>query len=249
MRAARLLATIALLHGADQSAAQDSASLTIYGWLPSIDGSTQDNDADPLYEVEAESVLDALEMAAFAAGEIWRGDLGLMFDFAYVDLSSDVRLRNGPDLGLVDTDAETKAAFASVALARNLWRKPASSVDLYAGLRGYWVEAVANADLRLGARASADFSTAGDVTWLDPFLGVRAVVPVTDRWSLSGRADLGGFGLGSDLTWQALGVANFAATEALSLSLGYRYMSIDYQKGPVLDLDLYGPVVGLTFRF
>ena len=43
-----------------------------------------------------------------------------------------------------------------------------------------------------------------------------------------GQADIGGFGVGSDLTWSLLGTFNYVFTDKWSASLGYKYLSVDY---------------------
>jgi hypothetical protein len=74
--------------------------------------------------------------------------------------------------------------------------------------------------------------------------------PLAGRWSALGYFDIGGFGLGSDLTWQALLAANYQATENLFLSIGWRHLSIDYSdRGTVLEDTMSGPVIGATWRF
>ena len=62
---------------------------------------------------------------------------------------------------------------------------------------------------------------------------------------------MGGFGIdgSSDLTWQAYTGVNYAFTEKIAGNLGYRYMSIDYDDEIKLDVDIYGPVLGVTWRF
>lgn len=62
-----------------------------------------------------------------------------------------------------------------------------------------------------------------------------------------------GFGIGdsSNLTWQAQGTLDYAFTESFIGRLGYRYMSIDYDAGPdlTLDMNVYGPMIGVTWAF
>ncbi len=38
-------------------------------------------------------------------------------------------------------------------------------------------------------------------SWVDPVVASRVFVNLTDRLSLQAQADIGGFGVGSDLTW------------------------------------------------
>ncbi len=66
--------------------------------------------------------------------------------------------------------------------------------------------------------------------------------------------DVGGFGVGSDFTWQLFGgyAFDFWGSNLHGL-VGYRALAVDYtQDGPSknnLDLILHGPVVGLSFRW
>src|SRR5690606_33185130 len=89
-----------------------------------------------------------------------------------------------------------------------------------------------------------------DSTFVDPIAGVRWRQAVSPRWSSMAYADFGGFGLGSDATWQLLALANYQASEQVFVSLGYRHQQLDYRdKGKRLDMALSGPMLGLTWRF
>lgn len=64
------------------------------------------------------------------------------------------------------------------------------------------------------------------------------------------QADIGGFGVGADFTWQVLGTVNYLLTDHLSVSAGYKHLAIDYDDdGYVFDATLSGPVLGITYRF
>ncbi|CAM5210576.1 hypothetical protein CDEF62S_02555 [Castellaniella defragrans] len=62
--------------------------------------------------------------------------------------------------------------------------------------------------------------------WVDPLVGLRAFLPLTEKLSLQGQADIGGFGAGSDLTWSALATANYVFSSRLSVSLGYKVLDV-----------------------
>jgi len=68
------------------------------------------------------------------------------------------------------------------------------------------------------------------------------------------RADIGGFGLGSDLTWQIQAYAGYRFSKLFQITAGYRIMSIDYEKGSgqdrfLYDMNTFGPVLRLGFNF
>jgi opacity protein-like surface antigen len=85
---------------------------------------------------------------------------------------------------------------------------------------------------------------------VDPYIGVRVQHPLTDRLTVVGYADVGGFGVGSDSTWQALVGASYEFTKTISGKFGYRYLSVDYDKGGFLyDMANSGVYAGVGFRF
>ena len=50
-------------------------------------------------------------------------------------------------------------------------------------------------------------------------------------WYLTGKADIGGFGLGSEITWQAYGALGCQVSRWCTLEAGYRYLYTDYNQG------------------
>jgi opacity protein-like surface antigen len=75
-------------------------------------------------------------------------------------------------------------------------------------------------------------------------------MPLTDQLSVGGFVDVGGFGAGSEFTWEIFGGIDYAISDRVSAVAGFRYISIDYEASAAdVDLDTYGPVMGLTVRF
>ena len=61
---------------------------------------------------------------------------------------------------------------------------------------------------------------------------------------------IGGFGAGSELTWDALGVIGYQFNDSISAVAGYRHLDVDYHDdGFVFDVELSGPVIGMTITF
>jgi hypothetical protein len=107
---------------------------------------------------------------------------------------------------------------------REAWRKPlgepvveqgmrqrAFALDLLAGMRVMIVET--DLDLETSSPVpeldGLQRSFGDTETWVDPLIGARATLDLTDRVFLLARGDVGGFHLGSDLsseTWLNLGV-------------------------------------------
>ena len=98
-------------------------------------------------------------------------------------------------------------------------------------------------------------SVSGDAGWFDFIAGGRVLWQATDRWSLMGRTDFGGFdfNFSSDFSWNGVSFVGFDATDWLQILLGFRVLYTDYSDGRgdnrfVFDTWMYGPVIGLKFH-
>lgn len=90
----------------------------------------------------------------------------------------------------------------------------------------------------------------GSKSWVDPFVGFRARYNFTDKLYAMTRADIGGFGVGSDLAWQAYGALGWQFNRHWSTELGYRHLAEDYKSGGfVFDAALAGAYLGITYKF
>ncbi len=94
----------------------------------------------------------------------------------------------------------------------------------------------------------------GTQEWYDPIIGAKGSLPLTKSLSFDVRGDIGGFGVGSDLTWQAFPYLNWRFAKWGSAQLGYRWVFNDYKDGSGGSLFRYnvlmqGPQIGFTFHF
>ena len=148
------------------------------------------------------------------------------------------------------------------------WGAPhsATAMDVLGGAR-YWNQ---QADLSLAITGTVDLDSlglkrsgsraiarSGTLEWVDPFVGLRVRHELSPGHELQFLGDVGGFGAGSDLTWQLFAGYAFDFTVAHSTLygvVGYRALAVDYSEGSGLnqnniDLILHGPVAGLSFRW
>lgn len=94
----------------------------------------------------------------------------------------------------------------------------------------------------------------GTQEWWDPIVGANLSLPIGKKFNFNVRGDIGGFGFGSDLTWQAFPYFSWQLTKWGSLQLGYRWLYMDYETGSgtsrfKYDMLIQGPQVGITFHF
>jgi hypothetical protein len=91
-------------------------------------------------------------------------------------------------------------------------------------------------------------------TFYDPILISRLSTDIGGKWYFQLRGDLGGFGIGSDFSWQLQAYAGYRFTTLFQLSAGYRIIGIDYDEGAhakrfIFDMNEFGPLIRMGFNF
>jgi hypothetical protein len=254
--------------------------ITSYGWAINIAGSltargqTVDVNASFIDLVQKSDSLLAW-MSYFEAD---KGRVGFYGDLVWTRLGfsrSTAAYRNPlPGLQLSATANAalvTDLVIAEIGGLYEVHRWPGSdgsftAVDALLGFR-YWnstasvsVDALATANYApLGLSASRQFgvSLSNTMQWVDPLVGLRLRHQFTPHQNIMVRGDIGGFGLGSQLTWQALGVYSYewqADRVRIAAVVGYRAIGVNYSAGSGFDanglnLVFHGPVIGIGLRF
>jgi len=127
-----------------------------------------------------------------------------------------------------------------------------TKVDLLGAARYTQLDAGLNLTVATGLPLLPDGSNniSGTENWWDPVIGARALVPLADAWTLVGYADFGGFGVGSDSTYQLLAGVNWQFAKSVNAKAGYRYLYQDYNNNNfVWDMTSSGFYLGAGFRF
>lgn len=240
----RVAMTVAALVAAGAPAgAQDwSGTFTLYGWIPAISGEAARADGGPRVELDGGEAFETDGFAPSATASVRRGRLGFLFDMTYADLTTDGAVLAA---ATAPAEVETKLLIASAAATWRFQDGAGRFAEAYGGLRAF--DAEVDFDVASGAQAGRRSAAA---RWIDPILGLRGALPLGERWSLSGLGDIGGFDVGSDLTYQVYGGLNYAFSGKFLATIGYRYMKIDYDDEELdIDVDIQGPVIGLTYIF
>lgn len=223
-----------------------TGSVTPYIWGAGLDGTIRPVRGGPSADVSQSfsDVLDQLDFGLFVAGYARRDRFVVFADIDYIALSDSGGAP--PALAPVDRLEADLDAFWGTLLAG--WRvvdDRQGYIDLMAGVRAWRIRGDVKAEVA-GTTAARGEKT---VRFADPLVAVRAQARVGERVAILGQADVGG-GTGADSTWQVFGAVNYDMTERLVLSLGYRYLDVDYDDdGQTFDFHLDGPLVGLSWTF
>jgi opacity protein-like surface antigen len=225
---------------------------TPYVWLSGVDGRSRLG-SSPLLEANMTpaEVFEDLDFALMGAFEARLGAWGVALDGLHARLSdrgSATRLVQGVPV-TVRGRVQVRQSLAAVSgLYRTIdGERP---LDLEFGAR--WHRVSVRADL--SATALGQLLLTADPSfgrsWWDPYVGLRGRTPLAPRWSLFGQADIGGFGLGSDLTWQVLAGVQYDISQRYSAKLGYRFLHVDYDHdGFRHETDTSGLFAGMAIRF
>jgi len=211
--------------------------VTLYGWGAGIGGDFTPFTGGPTlsFDKSLSEVLEDLDAAFFVTGLAIRGDFVVLGDFTYSSSS-----KSGIVTPAAPASGEISQISLTLAAGRRVVDNTRTTVDLLGGARAWWL----GGSLSVPA---AGVSLSPSKNFIDPIVAARANHRVADRWTILGYADIGGFGVGSDLTYQIAATANYQVTENLFLSVGYRHLYLDYSDaGTSFDGALSGPLVGAT---
>lgn len=90
-------------------------------------------------------------------------------------------------------------------------------------------------------------------SFFDPIIGLRLGSGLSENWLTFVSADVGGFGVGSDYSWNVQGYLGYRLTMLgipAILNFGYRALHQKYEDGDFKwDVTQRGPIVGIAYQF
>jgi len=245
-RSLALLAVTLLASGAPALAESPPSdwrqTVFLYGMGVAIDGDAQIGPLEVAVDVSMSDFFDALDFGAMAAYRIENDEWSFTADATHMSLSESRRTEQGRASASLETEQTTFMVTGG--------RRVAPHLEVLFSLAYFDV----SADLRLRVLQQVR-NASREADWIDPMIGLAYDVPVRGKWRFALRGDVGGFGLGSDLTWQALTKFTYRHSERLSWYFGYRAIAYDYEDdGEGFDYQRYdlvqhGPGAGIAFSF
>jgi hypothetical protein len=230
--------------------------VTPYFWAGGMDGTAGVGNVTAGVDMGVGDILDRLDGAFMGMVEARKGDWALLFDGGFMRLEGEHTTEwQGPGgIGTATGDLAVSATekIYNAALGRRVVNEAdGSKADLIFGARYTSVESQLNLVVSGGGTLPGGTRSVSDEEgWLDPIIGLRLLFPFADRWTLVGYADIGGFGVASDITTQALVGVNWEMTKRFVAKLGYRYLMDDYRNDAfVWEMATHGVYAGVGIRF
>jgi hypothetical protein len=261
--------------------------LTPYAWMINVNGDvtargvTADINQD-FFQIVEES--DSL-LAWMSYFEARKGKVAFFTDLVWMDLGfpGDIDIRKSPFArfpqvvvgvrGDAQVDYESTIVQSGFAYEVARWQSAPeryTAIDLVGSAR-YW-----NQDLSLSLNLTGTLEAkleklgikinrsrrvaiarANDLEWVDPVVGARIRHQFASGSEFNLLGDIGGFGAGSEFSWQAVATYGFdvnAFGTTMRSVVGYRALSVDYSENTQhgksgLDWIQHGPILGVAFRW
>ena len=233
------LCAVALLAPLPATSAEESPwsfDVSVYMLALGISGDLGIGPVTAGIDVNVDDVLNNLDFGAMGSVRVGYGPWALTTEVLYMGLSGS---RNSIN---VEMD--------QLLLEPTLTYRVSKYVEPLAGVRynNIWGELSGPGILPVPRLES------GTQDWWDPIVGANLTLPFGECYSLNLRGDIGGFGVGSDLTWQLFPYVGWRFADWGALQVGYRWVYMDYETGSGADRFSYdllnqGAQIGITISF
>lgn len=237
-----IAASVAACFAAAPVRAQDlEQTFAFYLLAAGMDGKVGLGPFDADLDVSFDDILHNLEFGTMMAYNADAGTWAFGVDAIFMEVKADKPVRQ---TGVFSAKAEQ--TMISLETAYEL----GDQLEVLGGLRYSEIEL----DAAVARNGVTTRASGRKESWTDPFVGVRYGVPFGDAWSLTLRADIGGFGVGSDFAWQLVTRFNWRPADAVDLFFGYRILDADFEDGDganrfLFDVTTSGPLVGFAWHF
>jgi hypothetical protein len=216
-----------------------------YGWLAGATGKVGIGRL-PAADLDL-TFFDALDVFKFAfmgAAEARHDRLVFLGDAYWIHLGVDkgITVR---DTEFVSAELDSKTGAVTALGGYRVLQRTDGIVDLLAGARIN----LFNNRLEVTGPTRTLSDRVKDV-WVDPIIATRSIIPLGEKVSMTLYGDVGGFGIGSDITFQAVGTLNYRINRKMNAGVGWRYEKINYDKnGLDYDVAQSGPFIALRTDF
>jgi hypothetical protein len=196
--------------------------------------------------IPAGKVLSYLQFGAMLYTEVHNNRFAYTSDILYASLGQDASGKNG----VVSGKATVKQFWWEI---EGLY-KVMPWLELGVGARINSVKNGLNINVNAPGGTITKEGEKG-AAWVDPLIAARLKGAINNKWLLQLRADMGGFGIGSQFAWQLQPDVYYRVSRLFEVGLGYRIISMNYHTGTehtdnwfLFDMEEYGPQIRLGFN-
>jgi len=211
-----------------------------YLWFSSLKGDISFLDRSIPVEAEFKDILDQLSFGVLIHAEANKGSWTIITDLIYMKLKEDGTLRNTSQSLSSEIEQiiwELGGAYRIIKLEDYF------ILDGKFGIRYFGLKPTLAINQRTVFDKSLDF--------VDPYVGIR-FKSVNGKWLNRAGFDVGGFGIGSQLSWKLNLFVGYQINRTLALYLGYQAYDVNYEENDAsfnYDVVTGGFLSGLNINF
>lgn len=252
-----VLLTAPGVHAQDSTAPKNKwqFEITPYFLAAAMNGEVGAGNVKADIDMSFEDIWNNLDMGLMGAFEARKGPWIFAIDAVYFRLKNEeTNSWTGPG-GIVTANGDVEATLTQQLYQGTVGYRvydEKTKVDLTGSVRYTIVET----ELDLALETSGPIFPGGTYnlsdkqSWADPVFGVRVLTPFSEKWSFLGYADMGGFNVGSTITYQAIAGIRWQFSKVVSAKLAYRYLYQDFDDDDFdWDMTYHGPLIGFGFSF
>jgi hypothetical protein len=220
-----------------------------YLLVPSMSGTTAIGKLPSTFVcVPASKLFSYFKIGGMLYAEVHNDKLAFTSDLFYASLSQDASSKNGIISGTADMKQFLWELEGFYRL--NAWLE----VGVGARINNITASVNINYNPPLGGSPTSGNGQKSN-TWVDPLIVTRLKTVIHDKWLLQLRADIGGFGIGSQFAWQLQPDIFYRVSKLFQAGIGYRVLSMNYNNNKsgseyfLYDMEIYGPQIRLGFNF
>jgi len=212
-----------------------------YLWLPGMYGIIGFPNRNLHVHASAGDVLSHFRFGLAGAVEVRRKWLVLPLDMLWVRLEDDKPIPL--EAGVVSANVKLGEFLLTPEVGVRFVDQERIKVDFVTGFR-YWH--VSNSLAFSPSALGLSFSNS--LNWVDPLVGGRIQAPLSPKIVVNLLGDVGGWGTGSQIEYQLVGLIGYKIKPNWTLQAGYRYLRVDYQSGLfVMNIHDPGGIFGVTW--
>jgi hypothetical protein len=217
-------------------------AITPYLWFPAFDGNLGLLNRELGVDASAGKMLSHFRFGLMGEAEVRRKWLLLGLGLFWVRLGDDKAIPLEPEV--ITANAKVQQFMLTPTVGIRFVDQERIKVDFFTGFR-FW---------HLGSNLNFNPSALGlsfsrSANWVDPMIGGRIKLPLSDKIVANIIGDVGGWGTGSQIEYDVAGLLGYRVKPTLTLQMGYRYLRVVYRSGPFLfNVHEPGVLFGLTWE-